>query len=166
MEFANAREDLENTLLEKIKTLRGDYDRKVARESMARILSEFDKQTKFKMAQIKEQLNAEAAANTEAELAAGDRFWADKAREQERLQMIERRGAAEEQAILKKTADLQTQLDIMTAQEAGDEEGAQMIALESKFEKMREQVRATADEQSKLNEIEKTFFVSTKKESS
>ena len=163
MEFANAREDLENTLLEKIKTLRGDYDRKVARESMARILSEFDKQTEFKMAQIKEQLKAEVAANTEAELAAGDRFHAEKAREQERLQMIERRGAAEEQAILKKTADLQTQLDILTAQEEGDEEGAKMIALESKFKKMREQVKSTADEQSKLNEIEKTFLELKKK---
>jgi len=163
MEFANAREDLEKTLQEKIKKAVRESDRELARESMARILSEFDKQTKFKMAQIKEQHKAEVAANTEKELADGDRFHAEKAREQERLQMIERRGAAEEQATRNKTSDLQTQLDILTAQEEGDEEGAKMIALESKFKKMREQVKSTADEQSKLNEIEKTFLELKKK---
>ena len=152
MEFANAREDLEKTLQEKIKMARRDVDRDLARESMARILSEFDKQTKFKLEKIKEVQRAEVDANHEKELAEGDRFWAEKKREKERLKMLADRDAAEKKATENRTADLQTQLDIMRATDAGDEMEAQMIALEAKFKKMR--AGANADQLKLIAKIE------------
>ena len=135
---AMMRESLEKQLQDKLKTIKGKARLESARDSMATILEEFDWQARVQATALVEQVEKEKEALAE-------KAEAEKAALAEKVKLGEK--AAKQ--VADKTLDLETQLNIMLAKQAGDEEKARMLAIESRYQKMKE---GATDAQSRIIE--------------
>lgn len=127
LKTAIAREALEHQLQEKLKSIRGKARLESARESVQTILEEFDWQARVKAESLAEEVKKEQQAREEKAQA-----------EQQALKEKIQREKDAAKKIAEKTMDLETQLSIMLAKQAGDEDKAREIAIKSRYNKMKE----------------------------
>jgi len=143
------RLQLETQLQKQIASMTRDLEREAAEDAARETLRFFDYETLQKENRLAISLEKQATIERKAreEKAEADKREADRKAEND---------IRDAKLIVDKTLDLETQLNIMLAKQAGDEEKARMLAIESRYRKMKENAtEAQSDiiEQMRLIEI-------------
>jgi len=125
------RLQLETQLQKQIDSMKRDLEKEAAQRAAQETLQYFDYETQQKLDRLGLEIEKKAAMEKKAR--------EDKAEaEKKQAEKIAQEKINDAKRVADKTLDLETQLNIMLAKQAGDEEKARVLAIESRYRKMKE----------------------------
>ena len=125
------RLQLETQLQKQIDSMKRDLEKEAAQRAAQETLQYFDYETQQKLDRLGLEIEKQAAMEKKAR---EDRAEAEK----KQAEKIAQEKINDAKRVADKTLDLETQLNIMLAKQAGDEEKARVLAIESRYRKMKE----------------------------